>query len=433
MGDKRSIWSSPWGYKEAWLIVAGLLVVSYLWQWLMGPIPLGGFIHPISTVVIGLLLLASIFIGLRASKVGKAPAIVRFLVSPSATITSIVTLMVQMVVMGFSIQIDPRMAVGLNGIFHSAGWSSMIHSYPFNVSYLYLLLVLGAITVKRMARLKLNLHNIGFILNHLGLFGFLVFALVGGGSMQRYTMTLIQDEVEWRAIPQYGKEFEELPIALELSHFTLDEYPPKLMLLDGLKGEVLPEGMPEMVNIEEVPTKGNLLDWEIEVEKLLPLGAPMVNDSTIIFSEFASRGGAPSAKIIARKGEEVHSGWVSCGSFLFPHRALGLGDSLSVVMPYPEVRQYYATIKYYLESGEMGETTISVNHPLKVEDWYIYQLNYDEEMRRWATTTEVELVYDPWLTPVMVSIWVLFLGAVFLLLGPANSPTISNNKANEKV
>lgn len=432
MKDKRTIWSAPWGYPEAWLIVVGLLLVSYLWQWIVGHVPVGSFVHPISTIVVVLLLTVSIFVGWRASKGDKMPTIVRFLVSPAATITSIVILMGQLVIMGFSTQVDPRMAVGLSGLFHSSGWSAMIHSYPFNISYLYLLLVLGAVTVKRIVRFKFDAHNIGFILNHLGLYCFLTFALVSGGNMKRYTMALTQDEVEWRAVSQSSDEMVELPIALELKHFTLDEYPPKLMFLDGLSSKVLPEGMPDMIHIEEVPTNGKLLDWEVGVEELLPLAAPMVNDSTIVFSEFASMGGAPAVKITARKGDEVHSGWVSCGSFLFPHRALGLGDELSIVMPYPEIRQYYATLKYFLQSGEMGEKTISVNHPLRVNGWYVYQLNYDEEKRRWATTTEVELVYDPWLTPVLVSIWVLFAGAVFLLLGPANSPTTSRRNGEEK-
>lgn len=407
--------------------------MSYLWQWVMGSVPVGGFVHPISTVVMVTLLALSIFIGLRASKGGKVPAFVRFIVSPAATITSITVLMVQMVIMGFSIQVDPRMAAGLGGLFHSAGWSAMIHSYPFNISYIYLLLVLGSITVRRIARFKLDARNIGFVLNHLGLYSFLGFALIGGGSMQRYTMALTQDEVEWRGVPQSGEELVELPIALELLHFTLDEYPPKLMLLDGKTSRVLPEGVPDMIHIEEAPMSGKLLDWEIEVQELLPLAAPLVRDSVIVFSEFASMGGAPAAKIVARRGDEVYSGWASCGSFLFPHRALGLRDDLSIVMPYPEVRQYYTTLNYLLQSGEMGKKTISVNDPLRVGDWYVYQLNYDQEKRRWATTTEVELVHDPWITPVIVSIWVLLVGAAFLLLGPANAPTGSRRKEEEKV
>lgn len=102
-------------------------------------------------------------------------------------------------------------------------------------------------------------------------------------------------------------------------------------------------------------------------------------------------------------------------------------------MPFPEIRQYYATLDYYLKDGGAGSKVISVNDPLKVKDWYVYQLNFDEEMRRWATSTEVELVYDPWLTPVLVSIWALFTGAIFLLLGPSNSIYKQTKKEEESL
>lgn len=269
------------------------------------------------------------------------------------------------------------------------------------------------------------------MLNHLGLYGFLFFALVSGSNMQRYTMALTQDEVEWRGTNQATHAVEELPIALELKHFTLEEYPPKLMLLNTETGQVLPESLPDMINIEEVPTTGLLNGWEVSVEELLPLGAPLVRDSTIVFSQFASSGGAPAAHITAHKGGETYNGWVSCGSFLFPHRALSLDETTCIIMPFPEIRQYYATLDYYLKEGGEGSKVISVNDPLKVKDWYVYQLNFDEEMRRWATSTEVELVYDPWLTPVLISIWVLFTGAIFLLLGPSNSIYKQTKKEEE--
>lgn len=428
---KRSIWSGRWGYPEGWAIVGGLLLISYIWQWVMGPIPSGGFTHPVSTVVLGALIIATLLIGILSKKKGSKLPFVRFIVSPAATITSLVAFLLLLTIMGFSKQIDPRMADGLGGLFHTAGWSAMVHSHPFNTIYIYLLLVLGSVTIRRLLAFKFSARELGFMLNHLGLYGFLFFALVSGSNMQRYTMALTQDEVEWRGTNQATHAVEELPIALELKHFTLEEYPPKLMLLNTETGQVLPESLPDMINIEEVPTTGLLNGWEVSVEELLPLGAPLVRDSTIVFSQFASSGGAPAAHITAHKGGKTYNGWVSCGSFLFPHRALSLDETTCIIMPFPEIRQYYATLDYYLKEGGEGSKVISVNDPLKVKDWYVYQLNFDEEMRRWATSTEVELVYDPWLTPVLISIWVLFTGAIFLLLGPSNSIYKQTKKEEE--
>ncbi len=431
--EKRNIWSGRWGYPEGWAIVGGLLLISYIWQWVMGPIPAGGFTHPISTVVLSVLIIATLLIGILSRKRGNKLHFVRFIVSPAATITSLSAFLLLLTIMGFSKQIDPRMANGLGGLFHTSGWSAMIHSHPFNTIYIYLLLVLGSVTIRRLLAFKFSVRELGFMLNHLGLYGFLFFALVSGSNMQRYTMALTEDEVEWRGTNQATHAVEELPIALELKHFTLDEYPPKLMLLNTETGQVLPESRPDMLNIEEIPTTGLLNGWKVSVDELLPLGAPLVRDSTIVFSQFASSGGAPAAHITAHKGSKTYNGWVSCGSYLFPHRALSLDETTCIIMPFPEIRQYYATLDYYLKDGGAGSKVISVNDPLKVRDWYVYQLNFDEEMRRWATSTEVELVYDPWLTPVLVSIWVLFTGAIFLLLGPSNSIYKRTKKEEESL
>lgn len=190
--EKRSIWSGRWGYPEGWAIVGGLLLISYIWQWVMGPIPAGGFTHPISTVVLGALIIATLLIGILSRKKGSKLPFVRFIVSPAATITSLVAFLLLLTIMGFSKQIDPRIADGLGGLFHTAGWSAMVHSHPFNTIYIYLLLVLGSVTIRRLLAFKFSVRELGFMLNHLGLYGFLFFALVSGSNMQRYTMALTQ-------------------------------------------------------------------------------------------------------------------------------------------------------------------------------------------------------------------------------------------------
>ena len=425
MSRKRKIWSRPWGYPEAWLIVAGILLVSYLWQWIMGYIPEGQFVHPFSTILLTLLIGAIIYIGWQGSRKGKRPpTAVLFLLSPAATITSITLLVIHLLIMGFSTQVPLPMASSLGGFFHSSGWSAMIHSYPFNFSYLYLLLVLGSTTIRYILRpRKWNLRSIGFVINHLGLFSFLLFALLSGGEMKRYTMVLEQDEIEWRGRHQGSRELTGLPIALELKSFHMDEYPPQLILINGATGQVLPEGkVKEYLSLEQVPLEGTLVDWRVSVDSFMPLAAPILDDSTVFFTQFGSSGAAPAAHLVARRGNEVRSGWVSCGSYLFPYRGLGLPDSLAIVMPYPEPKQYYSSVEYLLQSGEQGEAVIAVNKPLKVGDWYVYQLNYDQERGRWATSTELELVYDPFIKPVLISLWALLLGALTLLLGPANAP-----------
>ena len=53
----------------------------------------------------------------------------------------------------------------------------------------------------------------------------------------------------------------ELPLAIELRSFTIDEYPPKLMLIDNTTGKALPEKQPENILVEEIPLAGPLQGW----------------------------------------------------------------------------------------------------------------------------------------------------------------------------
>ena len=60
--------------------------------------------------------------------------------------------------------------------------------------------------------------------------------------MQRLKMTTRMGNAEWRATDDKG-QLIELPLAIELKDFTIDEYPPKLMLIDNETGRTLPENL----------------------------------------------------------------------------------------------------------------------------------------------------------------------------------------------
>ena len=113
----------------------------------------------------------------------------------------------------------------------------------------------------------------------------------------------------------------ELPLAIELRSFTIDEYPPKLMLIDNTTGKVLPEKQPENILVEEIPLAGNLQGWKVEVTRSLPMAACVMGQDTINFVEFHSEGATTALYVKARNeltGRQKE-GWVSCGSYIFPY------------------------------------------------------------------------------------------------------------------
>lgn len=114
------------------------------------------------------------------------------------------------------------------------GFSQMISSWPFVLLYFWMVTVLG-LTIFR-ASFPFRIGRLSFLLNHVGLLVALITATLGNADMQRLKMTTRMGNAEWRATDDKGKLIE-LPLAIELKDFTIDEYPPKLMLIDNETGE----------------------------------------------------------------------------------------------------------------------------------------------------------------------------------------------------
>ena len=108
--SRSKIWSRPWGYPEALIILAGILLVGYLWQYIMGPIPAGFFTAPLSIIISVALVVAALYIGLRGSRLyagRRTPTIVLFVLSPAATLTALGGCLVLLLIMGFCVQAPP--------------------------------------------------------------------------------------------------------------------------------------------------------------------------------------------------------------------------------------------------------------------------------------------------------------------------------------
>ena len=421
------MWQSPWGYREGWTIVAGLILAGLALQLSIGLVPDDLPALPVAIAVTLLSVLAGLWhrTGIRA---GRSLAL--FFSGHVATITSVSAFLTLSLVMGLFAQVPASEARNLPDLLYRLGTHTVLGTFAFGFVYLYLIFVLGAVTVRRIIVFRPTVKDFAFVLNHLGLFLFLVAAYVSTSEMERYTMVLEEGAVEWRGTNLATGETEELPIALELIDFRMDEYPPKVMILDGVSGELLPKGAPGYVSAESLPASAVIGEWELTIEQYIPLASPTSNADLPGFAEYRSEGGAPAVFVRAKSqktGTEL-SGWVSCGSYLLPYAVLPLEDNLSVVMPAPEPKQYFSETAYYLQSGEKGEARISVNSPLIIRDWYIYQLNYDQEKGRWGTTSVVELVKDPYILPVYIGIALLLLGACLLIFAPPLSEPRSDKQ-----
>lgn len=401
------MWQKPWRYKEGFALCGGLFLIGTLWQLTVGKCTLSLLAWPVNIYVGISYVLALVCIYIFFGK----SYFVRWMSSYPAAISTLISIVGLTIIMGLTRQLPASATV--EGIESWLGFSQMLSACSFVVLFFWFTTLLGMTIIRRTHHVRWS--DIPFIFNHLGLFLALTGAILGSADMQRLRMTTQKGKAEWRALNEQ-KEILELPLAIELHDFTIDEYPPKLMLIDNESGKVLPENQPVNVLLEDNFHGGRLLDWQITLSERLPLAASVNTEDTMKFVGFQSIGAtyAVYVKAVNAKTQEQREGWVSCGSFMFPYKALRLNSQASLIMPDREPKRFASEVSVYTETGKNEKATIEVNHPYEIDGWKIYQLSYDEEKGRWSDISIFELVRDPWLPVVYTGIWMMIAGAICL-------------------
>lgn len=459
------MWTYPWKYREGWAICAGLFLTGAVLQMAVGKMDAVLFRYPVN--LLGgsgyLAVLAGIHLAAQRKKA------LRWFSGFEASLTSLSALLALVVTMGLTRQVSS--SVGDTGAF---GFRQMTTSWPFVLLFFYFLSVVGLVTLRRVTeamgkrrgksaeeanargtvagerpeaerdaetlsgnrrtelpdkqalaasglrealRMPRNRwKEIGFFLNHAGLFVTLWAAILGSGDLCRLRMNASLDTPEWRATDEQNR-LVELPLAIELKSFRIETYPPKLMVIDNVTGQALPEGQPAHC-VAEARASADLLDWEVRVSRSLPMAACVMSADTVNFVEFHSEGATTAVYVEAenRKNGSRQKGWVSCGNFRFPYVTLALDTARSVVMPELEPRRFVSEVRIYTQDKQTYSAAIEVNKPFNLNGWKIYQLSYDERMGAWSRTSVFELVRDPWLPMVFFGIGMMLAGAFCLFI-----------------
>lgn len=403
------MWKKPWGYKEGTIICLALIIIGILLQGCTGKIDWSCMAWPVNIILFSVYLLVLIIMHLSRKKI----YLFSWMGSYTAAVSALSAVVILTVIMGLTRQIPSHHEV--SGMASWLGFSQMLSAWPFVLLFTWLIALLGMVIAKHIY--PFSRQKLPFLFSHAGLFLAVTGAVAGSGDIQRLKMTTVAGKPEWRAYNE-RQQLIELPIAIELTDFSIDEYPPRLMLIDNATGKAWPEGKPVHILLEENTTTGQLDNWHIEIIRQIPEAASVSTTDTLKFTEFHSMGATFAAYIKARNnsGGQQAAGWVSCGSFMFPYKALRLDEHTSLVMPEREPRRFASDVKLYTESGKKLTATIEVNHPLEAEGWKIYQSGYDESRGKWSEISIFELVRDPWLPVVYTGIWMLIAGALWMFI-----------------
>ena len=272
-------------------------------------------------------------------------------------------------------------------------------SWPFVLLYLLVLVNLTAIIALKIK--SFSVGQIPFMLNHAGLLILLLAAGPGSADKARYFMTVAEGTTEWRGEPSGSREganVVELPIAVELKDFSMEEYPPRLGIVDKTTGEAMPAGNPLFYE-SVVGARFSIDRWEIAVDSVL--------------DKYRY---APAAYVRVKEtgSGELNEGWVSCGNYFQHFKILDLDDRLCVAMTFPEPKAYRSEVKVFTPDGDVKNGIIEVNSPMTMKSWKIYQFSYDTQKGRDSEHSIFELVYDPWVIPSYIGFILMLFGAVTL-------------------
>lgn len=400
--NSRKIWTQPWSYREGTMVTIAILLIGFALQAAGGGMVLRVAAFPWNLVAglafLALLILSYVFLQ-------KYPAY-KWLGSVKAALPAILGFTFLVLLMGFVKQdVQPKSALSkLLGLTH------LVKTWPFILINLYLMILLGVVTLRRLT--PFSLKNAGFFFNHFGLFLVLFSTALGSSDMQRLTMNCYEDQTEWRAVDTSGKTVE-LPVAIKLLNFNIDEFRPKVTIVDNKTGQVvLSKGKNQFELLDR--NSLDLFGYHVEMVQFLE-SSGKVGDAYFPVNE---PGSAPSAKIkVTNLTDKTEiSGWVCSGSYVNQPEALKLNDTHSLVMLPAEPRKFSSELNIQTKSGKNVTTTIEVNRPFHIEGWTIYQLSYNTEMGRWSNLSVLELVRDPWLPLVYLGIFLMMGGAAFLFI-----------------
>ena len=413
----RKIWEKPWDYLEGFIVAGGIAIAGFALQFSLGNIITTDFAFPIN-VILGALFIVGL---LCCHFFLKDNHIVRWLSSVRATIPALTVMLILIIVMGLTplfTEYEPEHQLPKD-FRNNLGWYRMTTSWSFILLSFYMLTILGFSTLRK-TRKPNSWKQIGFYLNHAGLFIAYLGGILGSADMVRTTMTVREGQTEWRAVDYFGN-VSELPIAIELDTFKIEEYLPKLVVINTETGRILPEKRPDIYMFEKVGDKTTLLGNEVEILEYLPEAAVMSDSAFASAVTYHGDGAATALKVRISNSElkEPIVGWVSNGSYVFPYKVLYIDNQTSLAMPVQEVKKYTSHVTVMTESGYSKKAAIEVNSPLTIDNWKIYQFSYDESMGKYSKTSVFELVYDPWLKIVYAGIFMLLAGSLFLfIMGP---------------
>lgn len=418
--NKKTIWQSPWQFTESIFIVLGIYLVGIALQLFLGVFKFSNIAWPVN-IILGLL---SVVLVVLISLKPKSHFFYWLSAAP-LSISLMALLIIQTIIMGLTPQIAGQLTERPD-VFDLLGFTRMTSSWPFVLTMFFTIIALCAAIVNRLK--TPTWKDYAFYLNHLGLFIFLFAAAYGAADIKRYVMYVeVGNEVpEWRVYND-NKDVLDLPLAIKLNDFVLEEYAPKLAIIQRKTGKAIPYDNPIYFQIDSLIPTTSIGDWDIEVHEFI---AEAMRESEKSYRKVPMPGACPAAyvSVVNKKNKQKFTGWVCCGNFAQLYMPLTLTKDFSLVMTRPEAKRFASYVDVITASGKQASAVIEVNKPFSVDSWSIYQYGYDTDTGKASSYSSFELVYDPWINYVYGGIFIFAMGCFCMFWIGNNKRKKANNE-----
>jgi hypothetical protein len=395
------LWDYPWKYAESFIIAIEIMVAGFIIEVASGGkgIAIPGL--PYNIFIIFVFAAILLFLHLRY---WESP-VITWISSIPAAISSISVYAFLILLLGFI----PQNSQETSKFLGYTGLSHIKSSWPFLLIQFYFLTSLGMVTLRRAIPFKKK--NFGFLLNHFGLWLTLLSAGLGSADLKMLTFNLYEDgKVNNIAESQQGEMFK-MPFALELLKFDVEQYSPKIAIVN-IKTNKYNMGKLKSLPFVEKNLETEIAGWQIKVLDYIP-SALLIEGKVQIYD---SAGSSPAAYIFAKNklfGDTV-KGWITSGSFAMNPAYLNLKEIELLTLTQPEPKKFCSKLVVFKDEQNKDTVTLEVNKPYSVKGWDIYQVGYDESKGKWSTQSVIQAVKDPWLPIVYVGVFLLISGAVYM-------------------
>ena len=420
-----------WGYKRAFLRCLLLFVVGVVLQCVLGDFDNGFLRYPWGLIFAVNYLYLLILLHFQRDKWRW----VNRLSDHYASVSALGSMVLITILFGLT-----RQDVSTEGLVGLLGFSRMTSSWPFNLLLFYFTTTVGLTVVDDLHHWRQR--NLAAMMSHVSVFVVLTCGMFGSADKMRVTVNAHLERPVAEGIDSKGVN-QTLPFAITLKEFAMEEYSPKLYLLDTHQES----SSEDFLLVEDAAAEGEIDGWQLRVERLIDMAGRMPDSDE--WREMIHTGAAPAVYLSATNTATgaTYSGWVSCGSHIFEPSYLRLGERYAVAMPRCDAKRYLSRVDVEQMSGERKRFDIEVNHPARVGAWRIYQVGYDTARGRWSSISVLECVKDGWYSAIHISLWLMLSAGVVMFvtaggrslsrkgnttLAPKKSvPEMSNSKNGE--